>query len=295
MKMHPLSPQSRYSISSFGLNQLNSSLLKLKMQMTKGSSFLRSYDQTSTSGFSKVYDTKSIILPSSKSNKTKINLKKISSQKLESPKRSRIPTQEEDLIKKLFNNNISIKLLNQKKTAFNNIPNIKPLPYNSKKTVQFENSQKKIEDSIKKLSFVKKIYDCVYSNIVLERIKNTSSDQNRKNSDLLNKYCTYNKINKHLNKSINVSDSVHESVVNPEGNTYYKLPFMHKLRKILNNNKKIQLKNSSIIEVKNSKKSQANSQSKYSADLSFDNTLHNSSQSMLCNKNSATFVTKIKL
>ena len=68
---------------------------------------------------------------------------------------------------------------------------------------------------------------------------------------------------------------------------------MHKLRKILNNNKK--MKNSSTIEVKNSKKSQANSQSKYSADLSFDNTLHNSSQSMLYNKNSATFVTKIKI
>lgn len=266
--------------------------------MTRGSSFLKSYDQTSTSGFSKIYDTKSIILPSSKPNKTKINLKKITSQKLETPKRSRVPTQEEELIKKLFNNNISIKLLNQKKNAFNNIPNIKPLPYNSKKTVPFENTQKKIEDSIKKLSFIKKIYDCVYSKIVLERIKNASSEQNKENLDLMNKYCNFdNKTNKHLNNSLNVSDSVHESVVNPEGNKYYKLPFMHKLRKIMNNNGKIQLRNirNSFIEVKNSKKTHVNSQIKYSSDFSFDNSLHNNSQSMLGNKNNLTFVTKIKI
>ena len=232
--MCTISPKVIYSTSSF--NGDESSITKLKNKIKQDRSFLQSDHQTSTTFFSKGFDTKSIVLQSPTIAIKRISLKKSNSQlDISHNVKKRKKYSEEDAIsKKLVGNNISIKKLNQRKYFFDNIPNIKVLPYKTDKMTPLKNAMNKIDSSISKLSFIKKVYDCVYSKIILGRIRSTSKKQKSNQSTLLKNYITSNNnlSNRSHSNNQSMKNSLEMSVIHPEGNRIYKLPFLHKERRL---------------------------------------------------------------
>lgn len=223
--MCTISPKVIYSTSSF--NGDEPAITKLKNKIRQDKSFLQSYHQTSTTFFSKGFDTKSIVLQSPTIAIKKMSLKKSHSQLdiISHNVKKKKKYSEEDA-----GNNISIRKLNQRKYFFDNIPNIKVLPYKTDKMTPLKNAINKIDSSISKLSFIKKVYDCVYSKIILDRIRSTLKKQNSNQSTLLKNYITSNNNLSNRNHSNNqsVKNSLEMSVIHPEGNSIYKLPFLHK-------------------------------------------------------------------
>ena len=228
--MCTISPKVIYSTSSF--NGDEPAITKLKNKIRQDKSFLQSYHQTSTTFFSKGFDTKSIVLQSPTIAIKRISLKKSHSQLdiSHNVKKKEKYSEEDAISKKLVGNNISIKKLNQRKYFFDNIPNIKVLPYKTDKMTPLKNAINKIDSSISKLSFIKKVYDCVYSKIILDRIRSTSKKQNSNQSTLLKNYITSNNnlSNRSHSNNQSVKNSLEMSVIHPEGNSIYKLPFLHK-------------------------------------------------------------------
>lgn len=227
-----LSPKVHY----YSFNGDDPTITKLKKRIKQENNFLRSYHQTSSTFFSKGFDTKSIILQSPTISIKKISLKKSHSQldiSTNANKKKKI-SEEEAISKKLMEKNISIKTLNQRKYFFDNIPNIKVLPYKTNKMDPIKNAINKIDSSIEKLSFIKKVYDCVYSKMILNRIRSTSKKQKDNHSTLLKNYMTsnINVSNRSHSNNQSAKDSLEMSVIHPEGNKIYKLPFLHKERRI---------------------------------------------------------------
>ena len=217
--------QSGSSISSMSLNSLNHSLMKLKFKLNNEQFFLKSYEQTNYT--SKGFDTKSIIL-----NSPLIKLKKSFFIKSvsQSPIYNISKNEKETSPKKKYSpKTIYIRKIKKNNCYYDNIPNIKPLPYNTNKTKPIQNAIEKIKTMNSKISFMKKISNCLYTKFLLSRIKKTSKEQ----ENIMHNILTSNSFNSSYSikdKNINLDDSLEMSKNNPSGNSIYRLPFLHKMR-----------------------------------------------------------------